>query len=283
MNTSILHKIRSHIDDLTRSEQKVARALLANYPSAGLDSVQHLAVLAMVSPPSVVRFTRQLGYEGFVDFQQALREELSLQASGPVQRLSLDQPQDGPTEWINGALRSFIPNLQKSLSNLLPYDLERAVALMGHPHHRLILAGGRVSQSLASYFMRNLQRIRPGVMLLPEPHHLRVQYALDARKQDVYVIFDFKRYQKDIINFGQIVAASGAAIILITDTDLSPIAARARVVFAVSTESEWPNYSFIPAIALLELLTAMVLKAGGDAAVQRMRNWDDMDKFNGQE
>src|SRR3954471_2202768 len=73
--------------DLSRAERRVGRALLADYPSAGLASAARLAERAEVSPPTVLRFAQSLGYEGFTDLQVALRAELSARSSGPITRL----------------------------------------------------------------------------------------------------------------------------------------------------------------------------------------------------
>lgn len=79
----LAQQIKDNMAELSPAERKIARAMLADYPGAGLGSVQMLADRAGVSLPSVVRFARRMGYGGFVDFQQALRDEISEQAKGP--------------------------------------------------------------------------------------------------------------------------------------------------------------------------------------------------------
>ena len=72
--------IRDRLTDgsvqLTPSDLKVARALLADYPAAGLNTVAHLAAIAGVSGPTVVRFVSRLGFDGFSSFQRALLGEV---------------------------------------------------------------------------------------------------------------------------------------------------------------------------------------------------------------
>ncbi|MFB7758506.1 MurR/RpiR family transcriptional regulator, partial [Streptomyces sp. NPDC056121] len=57
--------IRHKLGDLSPAERKVARVLLANYPSAGFETVAVLAERAGVSAPTVIRFVGRLGYRGF--------------------------------------------------------------------------------------------------------------------------------------------------------------------------------------------------------------------------
>lgn len=85
----------SALPTLSKAERRVGRALLADYPSAGLASAARLAERAEVSPPTVLRFAQSLGYDGFTDLQVALRAELSAQSNGPITRLPDAPPAGG--------------------------------------------------------------------------------------------------------------------------------------------------------------------------------------------
>src|SRR3954466_9100420 len=80
---------------LSKAERRVGRALLADYPSAGLASAARLAERAEVSPPTVLRFAQSLGYEGFTDLQVALRAELSAPSHRPTPGLPSAPAADG--------------------------------------------------------------------------------------------------------------------------------------------------------------------------------------------
>ncbi|MFM2479630.1 MurR/RpiR family transcriptional regulator [Celerinatantimonas sp. MCCC 1A17872] len=274
-------KIRSGLADFSPSERKIARALLADYPSSGLGSVQNLADLANVSSPSVVRFARHLGFEGFVDFQQALRNELSLQANGPLQRLESEF--DGKLENDSGiqpAIDDMSRALRFSLENIPEYDLEQTIKLLSDPKKRIVIGGGRVSQSLADYLARHLQRMRSNVVLLPENRHQRIKYSLDASRRDVYVFLDFRRYQQDVNELAKVIAKQNATIILLTDVHLSPMSALAKVVLSVITESRWPFDTHIGGFALIEVIISKLMQNLGQAAVERMQDWDQLDSSN---
>jgi len=80
MSTSpklVKQMIRDGMEDLTRSERQLADTLLQDYPMAGLRSVTRLAQAAKVSTPTVIRMARKLGFDGFPDMQESLRNELS--------------------------------------------------------------------------------------------------------------------------------------------------------------------------------------------------------------
>jgi DNA-binding MurR/RpiR family transcriptional regulator len=70
--TQIRDDVFARMDELTPAEKKVARSLLANYPSAGLASAATLARAAGTSTPTVLRLVARLGIGSYPDFQQLL-------------------------------------------------------------------------------------------------------------------------------------------------------------------------------------------------------------------
>ena len=71
-----------------------ALTLLASYPVVGLKTVAQFAARAHVSGPTILPLVAKLGFVGYLDFQQALRNELELCLQPP-----------SPTHRRNQALR----------------------------------------------------------------------------------------------------------------------------------------------------------------------------------
>ena len=64
----------------------MGRALLANYPVAGLETIAQWAQRADVSGPTVLRLIGKLGFDSYAAFQSALRAELELRLQSPLMR-----------------------------------------------------------------------------------------------------------------------------------------------------------------------------------------------------
>lgn len=73
---SVRDRLTDGAIDFTRSELKIIRELLSNYPASGLNTVAHLASVAGVSDPTVVRLVNKLGFSGYPEFQAALVSEV---------------------------------------------------------------------------------------------------------------------------------------------------------------------------------------------------------------
>ena len=60
---------------LTKKEKLIAEFVLDNFAEACFITSTEIAKRLNISDSSVIRFTRTLGYAGFMDFQKAIRKK----------------------------------------------------------------------------------------------------------------------------------------------------------------------------------------------------------------
>ncbi|WP_438854509.1 MurR/RpiR family transcriptional regulator [Agromyces sp. M3QZ16-3] len=266
--------IRRGMADCSPAERKVARVLLSSYPSAGFETVAKLAARAGVSGPTVLRFANRLGYRGFPDFQQALRDDLDERSASPIElydRQHLDAS-DGPVPGLRRAASIMADTLGRTFDTLVPGEFERAVDLLCAPRNRVIVAGGRFSGLLARLLAQHLQLIRPGVTALPEHDAGRIEAMAGLRRGDVVVLFDYRRYEEPTRRLAAAARERKASVVLFTDAWLSPIAGEADVVLPSETDSPSPAFdAMTPVLAIVEALIAECAERLGTAATDRMR------------
>src|SRR5471030_1221484 len=78
----LLDSIRTQLDSLSKSEKKVALAVLEQPTQTVSQNITALAKNAQVSEPTVVRFCRTLGYDGWHEFKLKLAQGLALPPAG---------------------------------------------------------------------------------------------------------------------------------------------------------------------------------------------------------
>ncbi len=88
--TMLLDSIKTQIDLLSKSEKKVALTILDNPQLALAENITALAKNARVSEPTVVRFCRAIGYEGWHDFKLKLAQSLAVALPGSNEMLAQD-------------------------------------------------------------------------------------------------------------------------------------------------------------------------------------------------
>jgi len=261
--------VRQRLDSLSPAERRLARVLLASYPIAGLESVARFAERAGVSPPTVTRFITKLGFRGYPEFQEKLRDEVQARLSSPLARYRDEPKRDSA---INDALEISTHNLRATLELLSDRDLKEAVHLLADVRRRVMILGGRVSAPLARYLAGQLHLLRPGIGLVDSERSAPAQQLIDMRKTDVLVVFDYRRYQPDTIDSARVAAARGCDVILFTDPWLSPASAFARQVLVTSVETVGPFDSLVGAMAVVEAVIAAVLRQLGPRAEARMQS-----------
>jgi DNA-binding MurR/RpiR family transcriptional regulator len=270
--TRVAELVRGRLNGLSPAERKLARVLLASYPIAGLESVARFAERAQVSPPTVTRFITKLGFSGYPEFQETLRHEVQARLSSPLTRYRDDQPERGTESVLSDALDVAAENLKATLDVMSHRDVNEAVEIIGDVRRRVMVLGGRVSAPLARYLAAQLHLLRPGIGLVDSERSAPAQQLIDMRRNDVLIVFDYRRYQADTIDSARVAAAQGCNVILFTDPWLSPASAFARQVIVTSVDMVGPFDSLVGAMAVVEGVVAAVLGRLGPRAQSRMQS-----------
>jgi len=273
---TVAERIRRDMDRMTPAERKVARALLARYPTAGLETVAELALDAGVSNPTVVRLVAKLGYSGYPDFQAALRGEVSQRFSSPLSLYPGAGPLAPDGESLAAALDSFIGGLRSTFSGLSAGELAATVSLLADRRKRIHCLGGRYSRLLAAALQADLHHLRPDTRLVANDDPGLAGALLDMGRGDVLVVFDFRRYQSDVVRAARFAAGQGAKVVLVTDPWLSPAADCADHVLTVSVEGLSPLGSMVSGLALVETIVLGLIARFGDAPRARLERFDTL-------
>ena len=271
---SVAGRANAALSSLSKAERRVGRALLADYPSAGLVSAARLAERAEVSPPTVLRFAQSLGFEGFAGLQVALRAELTSQSSGPLTRLPDEPAAGGLLDRLLRQARGQNDRAVETLALLPESALDAAVALLSDVARPVHLYGGRFSHLLAAHLAAHLEQLRPGVRLLSDPRGRDLGSMMVLTRRDVVVLFDYHRYQRSAADVAADVHRAGASVVLITDDLACPVAPDAEVVLAASSTVGTVYQSMSAGFLLTELLIPLVMDAVGEPARTRMALWE---------
>ena len=261
---------------MTPAERRVARTLLATYPTAGLESLPQLAGGAGVTGPTVLRFVRKIGFEGYPDFQRSLRREVQARTEG-LPSLYRTKGSTQGDEVLRRSHDAFTRALDATLaSSALEDDLAAVVSLLADRKRRLWFVGGRFSQLVATYLCLQLRMLRPTCAMVGEEPERRVMDSLEIARRDVLCLFDYRRYQQDTIAAGKVSAEHGAAVVVFTDPWLSPAVEYGRHVLISHADSASPFDSLLGAFALVEVLAAKVVAVLGDAGRTRVGELEAM-------
>jgi DNA-binding MurR/RpiR family transcriptional regulator len=267
---TISELVHERFDTLTRAERQLANSLLENYPVSGLASITAVAKKAEVSTPTVARMVQKLGFKGFPEFQQALREELEAKISNPIVKHDRWAENAPETHILNRFAENVMQNLHQTLAQLDPAAFDRACGLLADPNRAVYIAGGRITRSLADYLFSLMRMVRPRVTLVAASLSSWPDFLLDVAPGDVLVTFDIRRYENHVLRLAELAAEKSMVNILFTDQWGSPIAQHAAHRFncRIEAPSAWDSVAVI--LVVIETMVAQIQAASWTTTHKRM-------------
>lgn len=268
--STVAESITSRLEMLSPAERRIARALLADYPSAGLETTASLAAAANSSSATVMRFCAHLGFDSFIDMQSQLRSELTKRNASPLARAVEETARDeAPSGFrAGGADRARL--ITQTFQRAPQSEVDHLVDLLATTSNRVVVAGGYYSGLVGRLTQLQLAKVRSGVVFLEDPQGRDLPYVADLRRRDLLLVFDVRRYQQPLFEAASVAKKRSASVALITDQWLSPIAGIADIVLQADVDVTF----FDSQVGCLALAEAVVHQAATriDGAVDRLRD-----------
>lgn len=260
--------------DLTAAERKVATAMLADYPFAGLLTLAELAKRSRASSQTTLRLVSKLGYRGYGDFQRALIGEMKEGYHSPVTLHEAAGNSDTPLSELTEAT---IRAVRETMAALPEQQFDTICDLLADRKRSLFLIGGRMTHTIAMFFFRHLRQIRPKVHLVSEYDEEWPEYLLRMGRRDVALIFDYRRYQPNIEAFAERANRErNAQIVLFTDKWISPVSKYSTYTLTAAVDVGTPWDTTLPLLLLVEAIIGRVSGSDWNETRRRIEKWDEL-------
>lgn len=257
----IIRKIQERLSTLSKSERKVAEAILAAPKQTIHSSIAKLAARAEVSEPTVNRFCRTLVGSGFPDFKVLLAQ--SLATGTPYINLNVE-PDDAPGAVTTKVFEAAKNNLTRAQEVLPEATISRVVDILAQAR-RIEFYGLGASGSVALDAHHKFFRLNMPVVAYTDILVQRMA-AAGAHSGDVIVIISYTGRTLPLIETAKVARETGAAVIGITNPN-SPLTEHCSIVLPIEetedTDIYTPMSSRIVYLTLIDALaTGVLLKRG---------------------
>lgn len=270
---TVTERIREMRKHLSAGELRVVAALTDNYPSAGLEPIAKLAAAAQVSAPTVLRFVHKIGFHGYGELQESLRDEVQTRLFSPINVYPASS--ELASESLATAEGRYIEGLQSTLRANAD-DISTAVDLICNSGNSVLTFGGKYSSALAQYLGQYLSMLRPDVAHVAAHRQAQLSTLLDITDRTVVVAFDYRRYEQSTIDWATAAVDRGARVVLLTDPYLSPLASYADTVLTTSPKSLGPFDSLAQGFILVEILISLSAQQLGEPARERLARFETL-------
>ncbi len=257
---AFLAVVQAQFDGLSRQLKAIARHVEMHRDRLVLDGVQATAEACGVQPSAVVRFAKHFGFSGYSELQALFRADAERQLApnrGYQERIRGLIVPGAQTLAVGQLAREVIERSVDSLQALqrqLPDDrFEAGVDLMVQAP-AIWLAASRRAFPVGAYLAYALQHTGKAVHWLNGLGAMQQLELRALRPGDVMLAVSFAPYAQETLEMVQAAVARGAQLIAITDSQLSPLAAQAKVVLIAQDGATFGFRSLTSTLALAQSL-----------------------------
>ncbi|MFO7909763.1 MurR/RpiR family transcriptional regulator [Vreelandella aquamarina] len=263
MAHDLIERLRQRLEELNRSERKVANVILEDPASATSLSIASLAQAASVSEPTVNRFCRNFGAKGFPDFKIKLAQSL---AGGTPYVTRAVEPDDSASQYTDKIFDATIAALDEARRAVDMQAVERMVDYLTQAkqiHFFGLGASGAVAQDAQHKFFRfNLPVVAYVDVLMQR------MVAAACHTGDVVVVISYTGRTRELVDIARVAREAGAVVLGIT-APASPLTNECTATLEIATPEDTDHYlpmtSRMIQLTLLDALaTGVTLRRGED-------------------
>lgn len=259
----LFNELKENYARLTGSQKKIGKYILDHYERVAFMSAVELANAVGVSDATIIRFTRNIGFSGYVEFKQYMREGMKA-FDGPDNRMSksleLLQEEEDLTKRVG---QIDIDNLTGFVNGLDQQLLDEAVAAI-YQAKRIYLAGRGTASIIVQFLHLHLQRMGFSAISISEGITVSPEKLIGITEEDLLISCGFPRYSKDTYNAVLFAKNKKATVLTITDSDLSVLAVKSDIVLTAKLDNITFFHSYIVPMALCNVLLMKVFEKNGE-------------------
>lgn len=283
MKQDLLKEIQSRMPSMSKGQRAIGQYITHNYDKAAFMTAAKLGAYVGVSESTVVRFAIALGYEGYPELQDSLRELIRNKLTA-VQRIEITNDRLGDGDVLRQVLSLDIDKIKHTMESVSKEAFDRAVdQIVGAK--RVYIIGMRSSSILANLLYYYLRMIFDNVTLVQTTSGSEIfEQLLRIDKDDVVFAVSFPRYSRRIVNAVDYAHSQGAKIVALTDSALSPIAVHAdSILLAQSDMASFVDSLVAPMSLINALIVAIARKKQSEIAdtFARLESiWDEYEVYD---
>tara|TARA_B100000579_G_scaffold213994_1_gene174961 strand:+ start:1007 stop:1858 length:852 start_codon:yes stop_codon:yes gene_type:complete len=253
---NLIRRITESQSSLRKSEEKVATYVLANLDEVIKMRIVDLASKSAVSEPTVIRFCRAIGFDGFQSFKLQLAQQLGL---GSVFTQFAVEDNDTVADLLNKVFDTTVGSLITVRDEINSEVLENAIDSISSAR-RVEFYGFGASGSVAADAQHKFFRLQLSSAAYTDPHIQRMS-AISLGSEDVVVAISQSGETQALLQSVELAREAGANVIGLApqDTSLSRLCNLAIYVnMEEDLESFTPVSSRIAHLVVIDVLATGV-------------------------
>jgi len=253
----LMRAIQIKFPRLSKGQKLIAEYILKHYDKAAFMTAAKLGTSVGVSESTVVRFANELGFSGYPKLQKSLQELIKNKLT-TVQRIELSNDFITQENALKGVLKADMENIRATLEKINHKTFDDVVNSL-FKARKIYIIGLRSSSALAEFLAFYLNLILDNVKVVAYGVSDIFEQMLNVSEEDVVIGIGFPRYATRTIEALAFAQSRNADVVAITDSLLSPLAARADYTLIAQSNMA----SFVDSlVAPLSVINALIIAVG---------------------
>lgn len=253
----LMRSIQVKFTRLSKGQKLIAEYILKHYDKAAFMTAAKLGLSVGVSESTVVRFANELGFSGYPKLQKSLQELIKNKLT-TVQRIELSNDFITQENALKGVLKADMENIRATLEKINHKTFEDVVNSL-FKAKKIYIIGLRSSSALAEFLAFYLNLILDNVKVVAYGVSDIFEQMINVSDEDVVIGIGFPRYAARTIEALAFAKSRNADVVAITDSLLSPLAAKADNTLIAQSNMA----SFVDSlVAPLSVINALIIAVG---------------------
>lgn len=241
----------------SKGQKRISRYITESYDKAAFMTANCLGKTVGVSESTVVRFAVDLGFDGYPSMQKAM-QEMVLNRLTAVQRIEVASNRFGDQDVVSMVLHSDMEKLRQT-GEMLDRDEFKAAVNAILKAKRVYILGVRSVAPLANFLGYYLNYMFNNVHVISGVSAGEMfEKIVGVNSGDVVVAFSFPRYSSSTTKGAKYCRTTGATVIGITDSRLSPLGSNSDHVLVAKSDMVSLVDSLVAPLSIVNALIVAV-------------------------
>lgn len=217
MSKSLRERLNEAVSSASKADRALAAYMLAEFANLPFETAASLAAKVEVSEPTVGRFCRAMGYDGFKDLKKNLRNDMGDKPWLIGDRLrDLQERSEAGEDQLTGGLELEMAALVAVYEAAYTPEWDRVVKRLARAKS-IFAVGFQTERGIAQTFVNQMQYLRDRVQLLDLAGGNFADVLAIEDTDCALVIFEARRYSHHAFLLAAEAKAAGIPVTLITD------------------------------------------------------------------
>ena len=281
----VISYLQINFESFTRSQKRIARFIIDNSQESTFYKVDKMAKMCEVNPSTVVRFFKNIGFDGFPHFQKTLQANLLKEINKLERQVNLRRPALAKLHQDDLSLPTLLSlnndlKVLNHLNSTIEVDKIREFAKRLISARKRYLVAAKGSFGLGHLFSYGLSNVLPDTILLKDSDGAIYDNIIDFKPDDILVAINGPRYTSRTVKTAQYIHKKKICpIISITDSEQSPLFPISELCLFYPNLTTSYVRTLIGMHSIINCILVEVVAENREKAIERLEGFEDLFEY----